>query len=65
MTELGVIDLARALRALQIRFELEVVAGSRRLSDGHTITLRWSGDIAELERDDGAVLLLDAEALLR
>lgn len=57
--ELGVLELAIALRQLQKRFDLSTVAGGRQLDDGHTITMRWSDDVLELEREDGEILLLD------
>lgn len=57
----GVLKLARDLRQLQKRWKLAGVSASRLLDDGHTLTLRWSGDLLEVEREDGEVMLLDGE----
>lgn len=59
----GVLELSLALRGLQRRFELDSVAGSRRLPDGHTITMRWSSDVLELEREDGEIVVVDTAVL--
>ena len=59
----GVLGLAFALRELQRSFDLDTVAGSRRLPDGHEITMRWSGNVLELEREDGEIVLLNGEAI--
>lgn len=63
-SSLGVLDMAIALRSQQRRFELDTIAGTRRLPDGHSMTMRWSGDVLELERDDGEIVLLSTETLL-
>lgn len=55
----GVLALARDLRQLQKDWELVSAAASKEVGDGHTVTLRWSGDLLEVEREDGEVLLLD------
>lgn len=59
--EVGVLKLARELRQLQKEWKLDGCAASMMANDGHTLTLRWSGDLLEVEREDGEIMLLDGE----
>ena len=59
----GVRDLAAGLREVQSRFGLASVSGSMDLPDGHTMTMRWSGDVLELEREDGEWMPLNSEGV--
>jgi len=62
---LGVMDLAKSLRRVQEEYELSEASATRRLPDGHAITLRWCDDSLELERDDGYILPpLNAELVI-
>ena len=60
---LGVLDLAVGLRALQSRFGLETVSATKRVPDGHSITMRWSGGALELEREDGEWMPLNSDGV--
>lgn len=59
----GVLALAVALRDTQTRFELDSIAATK-VVGGHALTLRWSGGVLEVERDDGELLLVDATGLV-
>lgn len=55
----GVLGLSIALRDLRDRYGLDSVSATNGLPDGHEITLRWCGEVLEIERDDGEVVLVD------
>jgi hypothetical protein len=55
----GVAALSRELREFMEAWKLDSVAATHKLPDGHTLTLRWTGPILSIERDDGAMVLLD------
>lgn len=59
----GVADMARVLRTVKHMFDLDSVSGSRRLPNGHVLTLRWSGDSLAIEREDGETMVIDPARL--
>lgn len=54
----GVMELVGDLRRLQEDWHLDTIAASVRVTDGHTLTVRLSGPVAALERDDGEFVLI-------
>jgi hypothetical protein len=54
----GVMELVSDLRAVQENWRLDTIAASVRVTDGHTLTVRLSGPVAALERDDGEIVLI-------
>jgi hypothetical protein len=56
----GVAALSAQLQLLMDDWKLDSVAATKRLPDGHLITLRYTGPILSIERDDGVVVLVTA-----
>jgi hypothetical protein len=59
----GVAALAGDLRKLMDAWELDSVAASRALPDGHSITLKWTGQLLTIESDDGVVVTAKPDEL--
>ena len=62
----GVLGLSIALRDVQARFRVDSISATwiQDTPDGHALTLRWSGDVLEIGRDDGEVLLVDTAGMV-
>jgi hypothetical protein len=59
----GVAALARDLLTLKNEWELDSVAATRSLPDGHSVTLRWVGPLLTIENDDGVVVTAKPDEL--
>ena len=60
----GVLGLSVALRSVQARFRVDSISATYDLPDDHALTLRWSGDVLEIERDDGELVLVDTAGMV-
>jgi hypothetical protein len=59
----GVAALASDLLKLKNEWELDSVAATRTVPDGHTITLKWTGPILTIESDDGVIVTAKPDEL--
>jgi hypothetical protein len=59
----GVAALASDLLKLKEAWELDSVAASRSLPDGHKLTLKWTGQLLTIESDDGVVVTAKPDEL--
>jgi hypothetical protein len=59
----GVAALASDLLKLKQEWELDSVAATRSLPDGHRVTLKWVGQLLTIENDDGVVVTAKPDEL--
>ena len=60
----GVTELVAAMGALMSAWNVDSVSVTRRLPDGHMLTLQLAGPILTIERDDGALITVPLGELL-
>lgn len=57
----GVPDLVAAMRGLKDDFDVDSIAVTQWLPDGHMLTFRIAGPVLEIERDDGVLVTIPPE----
>jgi hypothetical protein len=61
----GVAALVGDMRTIAGVWKLDSVAATRRLPDGHMLSIAVAGEVITIERDDGVMVSIPPDALLR